>query len=405
MSDARVAVCLSTLRYHPVYAGPAIRFRRYAPGLAKRGIELDVVTIGESDGNGSSPNGRDWTAHPADVDGVPVYRVPAEASMGLRAEVALSRGMVRYSQSVRRPGVIQLLSLSQWFVPWLYRLRRERIPMVFTRTMVRDPSVATYKLLPMVPAYRLLDCVVVSSGIMRDSLRREGITGRVEVIPNGVDVQRFRPVESEEEKRWIRGKLGLPVDSELIVFIGGFLSERKGVDILAEAWRILGPKRPQATLVLVGPQPDASRKPGQEAFIARVESSLEASGARDRVVFTGAVDNVADYLRAADVFVFPSRREGMPNVVPEAYACGAAAVLTPFIGLPAEFGRAGEQYLLAEHQPESLAAAVEEVLDNPERRRQLSQSARDWVVRELDLELSLDKYAALYRDLAGTSGR
>jgi glycosyltransferase involved in cell wall biosynthesis len=121
------------------------------------------------------------------------------------------------------------------------------------------------------------------------------------------------------------------------------------------------------------------------------------------VTFTGAVDNVEAYLQTADVFVFPSRKEGMPNVVPEAFACGLASILTPFKGLPDEFGRPGEQYVLVERNAEALATAINAILDDPERRRQLGRRGRKWVEEHLDVEISLDRYADLYYELANDS--
>src|SRR5690606_20193071 len=102
----------------------------------------------------------------------------------------------------------------------------------------------------------------------------------------------------------------------------------------------------------------------------------------------------------ADVFVFPSRREGMPNTVLEALGCGVPSVLTPFIGLPEEFGRPGTEYLLSERTAEGLATAVTRILESPALRDELSAAGRRWVEESLGVETSLDRYAALYRELA-----
>ncbi|NJL45279.1 MAG: glycosyltransferase family 4 protein, partial [Leptolyngbyaceae cyanobacterium SM2_3_12] len=71
----------------------------------------------------------------------------------------------------------------------------------------------------------------------------------------------------------------------------------------------------------VGPRLDQS-DPALAPFGQRLEALLEASGTRERVHFVGRVDNVEAYLQAATLFVFPSRREGLPNVVMEAMASG-----------------------------------------------------------------------------------
>jgi glycosyltransferase involved in cell wall biosynthesis len=115
---------------------------------------------------------------------------------------------------------------------------------------------------------------------------------------------------------------------------------------------------------------------------------------------TGEVSNVEEYLQAADIFVFPSRREGMPNVVPEAFASGTPTVLAPFVGLPEEFGRAGTHYVLANRTATDLADAIIALLASPQRREELAGEARRWVESKLDLERSLMLYASLYCEIA-----
>ena len=90
----------------------------------------------------------------------------------------------------------------------------------------------------------------------------------------------------------------------------------------------------------------------------------------------------------------------MPNAVLEAMACGVPCVLTPFEGLSAELGEPGREFLLAAHDSDALAATVLEVLESADQRQKVGQAARSWVERHLDLEVSLDRYAQLYRRLA-----
>ena len=73
--------------------------------------------------------------------------------------------------------------------------------------------------------------------------------------------------------------------------------------------------------MLVGPRKDIDQ-PGLKLFRRRLESLIGQSGAPERVHFTGLIDNVDTLVRASDIFVLPSEREGMPNSVLEA-ACPA----------------------------------------------------------------------------------
>ena len=119
--------------------------------------------------------------------------------------------------------------------------------------------------------------------------------------------------------------------------------------------------------------------PNLGEFRRKLETLLTASGATDRVHFAGVVRNVEVYLRASDVFVFPSQREGMPNAVLEAMASGLPVILTPFTGLSEDFGKPGQEYLLAERDPKALAAQITKLLENDELRNNLGLHARNWV--------------------------
>ena len=121
----------------------------------------------------------------------------------------------------------------------------------------------------------------------------------------------------------------------------------------------------------------------------------------DRILFTGSVDNVEDYLQAADVFVFPSRREGMPNVVHEAYATALPSVLCPFVGMSPEFGVPGEHYLAAGHDAREIGARVLALLDSESLRAALGSAARAWVRDGFRTDSKRGRsYNQLYRELA-----
>jgi len=275
------------------------------------------------------------------------------------------------------------------------------VPIVYTHTMMRDPTVSRLKNRYWLQSFRAVDCTVVSSAAMQDSLRQTGFGGPIKVIPNGVDTTRFRPLSSVGEKEALRLRLGIPPDAEVLVFVGGYLTHRKGVDLLADAWSLVASKRPLAHLLLVGPTHNALRPvEPQRSFLDGVKRSMEATGAMDRVLFTGPVANVEDYLQAADVFVFPSRREGMPNVVHEAYATGVPSVVSPFIGMSEEFGIPGIHYLSAEHDAAEIAERVLELLVSENMRGTLGNKAREWVLAGFRTESSVDAYEDLYRELA-----
>ena len=88
---------------------------------------------------------------------------------------------------------------------------------------------------------------------MRDSLQELGVKTRIEVIPHGVDLERFRPGLVPPALAPARKRLGIAAGSEMVLFIGP-IHQRKGLDYLAAAWCRVAEQRPNAHLVLVGPE-------------------------------------------------------------------------------------------------------------------------------------------------------
>jgi glycosyltransferase involved in cell wall biosynthesis len=403
-------ICLSSMHFFPAFGGGQLRFQRYLPGFRARGVETDVFTAtttleraAASEIEVTWMDSKIGQVLPVDsVEGVSVHRVRLPENGNFRRNWIYGRAIVNYC---REQGddldLVQVLNPTLWAAPWLRTLRRLRIPTVFTLTLARPLSKSPWKRAiqrrlwsyPM----RLVDCVVVSSAVVRDSVRELGIEDRIEIIPNGVDIERFRAPKEEFERQAIRQALNIPHDAPIVLYVG-IIHPRKGIDFLLETWKHLAHRLPKAHLVLAGPRDDLHHEEFS-GYRDKLNHLVGASGAADRIHFVGRVSNVEDYFRAADVFVFASSLEGMGNVLLEAMASEVPVVTTPFVGLPAELGAPGQDYLLAERKPEAMAHAVEQALHDKLAQNVLGQRGRLWVINELSVEKSLDRYTDLYRDL------
>jgi teichuronic acid biosynthesis glycosyltransferase TuaC len=143
--------------------------------------------------------------------------------------------------------------------------------------------------------------------------------GKIHVIGNGIDAEKFQP----GDRAAARAALGLPAAAPIFLSVGNLI-EGKGFHIAIEA--LAGLARKDALLYVAGQGP----------MRARLEAQAAALGIADRVKLLGPVPNAAlpEWYRAADVFLLPTAREGWPNVVTEAQACGLPAVATRVSGLP-----------------------------------------------------------------------
>jgi glycosyltransferase involved in cell wall biosynthesis len=234
-------------------------------------------------------------------------------------------------------------------------------------------------------------------------LRRIGFHNQIAIMPNGVDLARFRPPRDERERLALRNKLGFAANDEVLTTIGA-VSPRKGTDLLIEALRLVLAKRPHARLVVLGLRSDQIN-PEFAAFRRRLEDLLADPRLAARVRLMGIVDNPHEYLRASDLYAFASHREGTPNSIFEAMASGLPTVTTPFLGRGEDCGEPGRHYLLAKHDPESLASAVTTILEDPALRAALARAGHAWTREFMNPDIPLDRFAALYRQLTHPGAR
>jgi len=153
-----------------------------------------------------------------------------------------------------------------------------------------------------------------------------------------VDTRFFYPV-SNDQKKAIRKKLGLPEDLLLIITVG-FLVRRKGY---REIFEVLSNLDMPFLYLVVG---DFAVDKSHYLYHIRKEmKSLYDMGnnlLEEKIVFTGPVENVNEYMQASDIFLLNSKREGVPNALLEAMACGTICIIRNLKGV--------DQYITRHHK-------------------------------------------------------
>jgi glycosyltransferase involved in cell wall biosynthesis len=232
------------------------------------------------------------------------------------------------------------------------------------------------KLAVVAPSRWLAGCAGASS-IFRDV--------RVEVIPNGLDLTVYKPVD----RRVARDLLGLSQDKKYILFgaMNSTSDPNKGFRLLLPALQKMsaeGWKEKAELMVFGSSEPAEMPQFGMKAnYLGRLRDDL----------------SIARLYSAADVFVAPSLLENLPNTVMESMACGTPCVGFSQGGMPdlIEHGRTG--YLARPYEPDDLAQGIAWILEDEERRRELSAEARQKVEREFALENVARQYVRLYHEL------
>jgi glycosyltransferase involved in cell wall biosynthesis len=216
-------------------------------------------------------------------------------------------------------------------------------------------------------------------------------------VPNGVDVQAFRPADAARRAA-AREALGLAPDAPCVASVGR-LATRKDLPTLLEAFaRVAAGAR--------GPAP-VLRVAGEGPARPLLEERVAALGLSGLVAFLGPLDDVRELLDAADLFVHPSLREGLPNAVLEALACGLPAVLSDVPGHRAVTdGAAGAPALLVPPgDADALARGLAALLADAPRRAALGAAGLAHVERHFGIARVALAYLGQYRSLLGKAGQ
>jgi sugar transferase (PEP-CTERM/EpsH1 system associated) len=229
--------------------------------------------------------------------------------------------------------------------------------------------------------------VALSKHQERYLAERVGIAPRrITQIYNGVDVERFRPRDAATTSA------ATPNDASRPFVIGtvGRMQEVKDPLNLVEAFLHLRRARPdlapRVRLVLVG----------EGSLRGAVAERLREGGAQDAARLAGAREDVAEQLRALDLFALPSKAEGISNTILEAMATGLPVVATRVGGNPELVLEGATGLLVPPSDPASLAGALARYAENPALAAAHGAAGRERAVAEFSLDRMVARYAALY---------
>jgi len=394
--EPRLRVCIPIALYPPSFAGHGIQIQRSLPFLAARGIEPTVLTW-------AVPGGPDGLL-PDPVGRVDRLLTPAPGRFGELRRVLQFR---RYFEARRAAfDVIHSAMLGWEFLLNIGRLRRLGMPVLFEMVLLGsdDPMTLSRERFGAFKLRRLKEAAFFTgiSGPFRSEVLAAGIPARrYRLVPTGVDMKAYRPL-APDERRTMRARLGFPPEGRLVVSVGS-VNHRKGVDRLLRAWERVRPVAGRDLLVIVGPASlEQGLLPEDLEYAARQLAASRGPALSGTVRWAGAVENVQDYLGAADLFLFLSRREGLGTVIIEASACGLPCVVSPLDGIAAEMVESGTTGVILDDPDDAGAVAdcVTGLLDDPVRRSALGAAARRAVERRFSFEARADALAAIYRDLA-----
>ncbi len=186
-----------------------------------------------------------------------------------------------------------------------------------------------------------------------------------------------------------------PIDKHFrqrLLFVGRF-EPQKGLFVLLEAMRFMVSKGKKPCLQLVGAGP----------LLSKLEKKAQDLKIDDLVEFVGFVppNSLSSFYQQCDVFVLPSFYEGIPKVLIEAAFCGAPIVTTNVCGNPEAVIPEKTALLVPPNDPQALAAAINELLENPERAKIMGIKGREFALEHFNIEEMRDAIATLWYEAAG----
>ena len=353
--------------FPPYYGGAEHAAGHLAAAAVSSGRwEVDVLT---SDIGGRLPARERWR-------GVNVVRVPARKKKWANHNVVELHSFLRSASrnmEIRRPdwilahftlpgGEVARRWAGRFGIPYAVVLHGADVP-----DSQKGRFGAVYPLIkPLVRrVWRQAARVIAVSDGLRELALRTWPEGRIEVVPNGVDIERFRPAEMPTVRD----------GGTLVVVAVARLVEIKGLQhLIAALARIPADMRSQIRLRLCGTGP----------YEGELRRQVREAGLDEQVEFAGliAYDEIPRQLRQSDVFVLPSLQEGLPLSLLEAMASGLPVVATAVGGIPGVVKDGVNGLLVPAAAPAALRDALVRLLANPALRQRLGTAARrdslDW---------------------------
>jgi len=236
-------------------------------------------------------------------------------------------------------------------------------------------------------AYQLCDSVITYSNHWADRLRSELAVSDPKVVPMGICLNRFSPIDKESHRD--SGPLRIVTVCEL--------TARKGVDVLLDSMPLLWSRMPDTELHIIGY--------GDAADDLKIQAAAIDPGMK-RIFFHGAVPNAYAHLSDYDLFVLPSRSDNLPIALLEAMLAGLPIVATSVGGIPELLSAARCGTVVRPESPEELAQSL--IVAAAGGRRSMASAGANgerYVRERLDVRQTARDHECIYLDALKKRGR
>lgn len=215
----------------------------------------------------------------------------------------------------------------------------------------------------------------------------------IHVIHNGVDIVKFRV--NRDSGNAVRKELGIPPAAAVVGIVASFKRQKRHEDFLQMAAGVLS-SRPNTWFVIAG-ETLVGNQQGSDDYHSEIRNLVRQLGIEQKCLFVGARKDIPAIYNACDVTVLPSSREGTPNVLLESMASGIPVVATEIADNSRIVKQGATGYLVSVGDVPGLIRHVGQLLDNPEKRLEMGEAARQWVAEGFSFATAARKTEEVYR--------
>jgi glycosyltransferase involved in cell wall biosynthesis len=212
---------------------------------------------------------------------------------------------------------------------------------------------------------------------------------KIHLIPNAVDTTRFSPANAEQ-KSFLRDKLHLPQSTIIAIYTGRLVSY-KGLPLLLKVWDEIRCGHENIQLLLAG-----TGSLDIHNCEAQLHDYVTSSGLEKNVWFLGSVQNIPEYLQAADLFVFPTENDAFPSSLIEAMACGLPIITTPVGAIKTIITHQETGLIVQPGNHQQLYEALVAILSDETWASRLGQVGRHIVEERYSAGNTVGKYLSLF---------
>lgn len=396
MSTHLKRISFYSAKIPPDYSGAGRRILNQAKKLSELGYKLEILTFS-----------KDFEKE--NLGRIKIKKLPFSNIYDLyRKSNGLKRRYYKYLLFLlllfslpkyfykNKPDIFQLTGFSFFSYPFIVISMLQKIPFVIGTTLFSQDDFNSivrnrFQSFLFKKISNLTKGIITISPSLYNSYKNSFVKDeKIYFIPNPINTEKFRPV-NEIRKTELKTKLKVPIKKQIAVNIG-IITSRKRIEKMIQIIRKLHDDGVDIVIYFLGPVNSSS---DDKIYYKYLTKLIDEYSLNDAVIFKNYVDNVDEWLKISDIFLFTSANEGLPNAVLEAMSCGIPVFVTKIAGITDFLIKHGHNgFFLEEHDS---FIKIKEVLNSKELKNKISINAREFILNEFKEENIIKKYISTYK--------